>query len=71
MASEEETLVEAISLNLIKEFEEESGLEWHIDLLEYAMWLELKIAKLSLHIKSSQPSTTTPSDDVAAGHGAC
>jgi len=32
----------------------------------YASWLEDKLIELQ-----SQPSTTTPSDDVAAGHGAC
>jgi len=44
----------------------ETGQKWSDDKTYYILWLEDKIIELQ-----SQPSTTTPSDDVAAGHGAC
>jgi len=44
----------------------ETGFEWYDDFGCYIQWLEDKLIELQ-----SQPSTTTPSDDVAAGHGAC
>jgi len=44
----------------------ETGDKWNVWMQLYVQWLEDKLIKLQ-----SQPSTTTPSDDVAAGHGAC
>jgi len=61
----EETIRIRKKAELMLQFNKETGLSSYFEYDEYAEWLEDKLIKLQ-----SQP-TTTPSDDVAAGHGAC
>ena len=54
-------------------YEEQKGVCCYSNVFDYIDWLEVRLVSIILidDKLQSQPSTTTPSDDVAAGHGAC
>lgn len=52
-------------------YEQEQKISVYDNYLKYIEWLEVRLIGVIVSNNQSQPSNTTPSDDVAAGHGAC